>query len=255
LIYRERDYPDCGWPSVSPDGTRVLFHRCPPEGRARGRVVVVDIDGRNLRDLCDGVQPSWSADGEQFVCARLSGGRGVWIMNASGRSGQPIAEGWAPKWSPDGTAIAYLRDNGAWIYDIARRQSREVWRREDHRYQDLGEDIAWSPDGERIALLAHRGARSELVILHVGSMHAGSARPRVRSVLDATDGVNLNWIAELGIVFRIRDAATGQRHLVSVGPDEAIEPRRFNRLGALGGAWKSAGVTPDRKWYIAVSEK
>jgi dipeptidyl aminopeptidase/acylaminoacyl peptidase len=253
LVYQGREYPQCGWPSVSPDGKQVLFHRCPPQDCDDGRIVVMDIDGQHLRDLCDGVQPSWSADGKQFVCARKSGGKGVWIISASALSGQRIADGWAPKWSPDGERIAYLNDNGVWVYDIRSRETREILFREDHPYQDLGDDIAWSPDGKQLALLGNQRERSELVILPDRGNRSGDQRPRVRCTLQTICRGNLNWTASTGIVFSIQDAATGRNQLVSVAADDETPPEKINLFDAEHD-WKSACMTPDRKWYIAVSE-
>ncbi len=127
----------------------------------------MDLDGSNLRDLCDGVKPSWSPDSRRFVCARTASGNEVWIMNAETRTGQRVTDGSSPSWSPDGETIAYLRDNGVWLYDVRRGNSRQVFHREDHRYQDLGDSIAWSPDSRRVAFIANLGESSELVILPI----------------------------------------------------------------------------------------
>ena len=175
--------------AVSPDGTQILFHRCPPEGCSEGRIVVMSLEGQNVRELCDGVQPSWSADGKQFACAGQAEREGVWIMSADGRSGQRIADGSAPKWSPDGETIAYLHDNGVWVYDVGRAETRQIFRRQDHRYQDLGDDIAWSPRGERVAMLGNLGRD-----LGLGA-HSGRCKPRRKTLGCAEFGTRLRRCA------------------------------------------------------------
>ena len=46
VLYEDREFPQCGWPCVSHDGAKVLFHRCPPAGYSKGQIVVMDRDGR-----------------------------------------------------------------------------------------------------------------------------------------------------------------------------------------------------------------
>jgi hypothetical protein len=213
----------------------------------------MDIDGQNLRDLCDGVQPSWSADGQQFVCARRSGGRGIWIITAGALSGQRVADGRAPRWSPDGKTIAYLNDNGVWLYDVRDRVAHPIYRREDHPYQGLGDDIAWSPDSQQLALIGRLGERrSELVILLARGRPNREEIPSVRCPLETTCRGKLNWIASVGIVFPMRDAGTGRTRLVSVAAEGKTPPKKIGLFDAEHD-WKSACMTPDRKWYIAVS--
>lgn len=248
-IYQDREFPICGWPSVSSDGNRVLFHRCPPSGYSQGRIVIMDLDGSNLRDLCDGMKPSWSPDGRRFACQRTTGNAEVWIMNAETLTGQRITDGSSPRWSPDGESIAYLHDHGVWIYDVRRGQIRQLHRREDHRYQDLGDAIAWSPDSKRLALIANLSESSELVILQVNKEN----EPRVRHAQDAASHGNLNWDPNQQIVFCLHQETGGPARIVTISPDDNLATQPMSQFDEQI-AWKSACLTPDGKWYIAVSE-
>ncbi len=248
-IYQDRDFPQCGWPSVSLDGKQILFHRCPPSGYSQARIVVMDFDGGNVRDLCDGMKPSWSPDPRRFVCARKANGDEVWIMNAETRTGQRVTDGSSPSWSPDGETIAYLHDNGVWLYDVRRGSSRQVLHREDHRYQDLGDGIAWSPDSKRVVLVANLGDSSELVILPINE----GGKPRVRCTLNSPSEGNLTWKSEQEIVFCSRKANHDPARILAVSPDNDSPPIQMSQFDDQY-VWKSACLTPDRKWYIAVSE-
>ena len=262
-IYRSDDFPRCGWPTVSPDGKRILFHRYPrasssgsAERREKCRIVVMNRDGTNVRDLCDGSNPSWSPDGKQFACVRKTeGALRIWIMGADGRSGLPLERGDCPRWSPAGSTIAFQHDHGIWLYDVVRAESRQIWRREDHPYQDLGHDIVWSPDSTKLAVLASRGAVSELVILPADrsdKARVSTSQPAFR----VAGRTNLNWSSD-GILFAAHDPggllALVSAGAVSAGADNASAPQRVTAF--QGDGWKSACLTPDGKWYIAVSNQ
>ena len=248
-VYQDREFPQCGWPCVSPDGRQILFQRCPPIGYSEGRIAVMDIDGGNLRDLCDGVKPSWSPDARRFVCSRNSSTDEVWIMNLETRAGQRITNGSSPKWSPDGETVAYLHDNGVWLYDVRRGNTRQILHREDHRYQDLGDSIAWSPDSKRVALVANMGESSDIVILPL----SGEQKRQVRCSLSSFCEGNLAWNTDQEIVFCLRETNRDQSRIVAVSPDDDSPPKQMSQFDDQNG-WKSACLTPDRKWYIAVSQ-
>ena len=73
VIYQDEEFPVLGLPDVSPDGTRMLFHRISNDPKVGSQVVLSDLKGEVITELCSGKQPSWSADGSQFVCARTVG--------------------------------------------------------------------------------------------------------------------------------------------------------------------------------------
>lgn len=252
ILYQDQRYPDCGWPSVSPDGKRVLFHACPAGDVSAGRIISVTLDGGRTQIVCDGIQPSWSADGESFVCERRSGDAGVWIVDASGLRGRRITEGHAPKWSPDGASIAFLRDNGVSIFDVVSEEIRPIWFREDHHYQDLGSDIAWSPDGARLAVLGNMATISQLVLLSATADETD--RSQIRFTFNRNDRVNLNWNDRDGILFGMRDSKSGQLLMMSLRPDSDQDADRVRQwIGHTG--LKSACLTPQGSWYVVAVEE
>ena len=82
-------------------------------------IFAVDIDGTNLRQLCQGQMPSWSPDGTRFACSRREGAYGIAIMTADGQLQRQLLDGWSAQWSPDGKMITYYDGPKLFVYDLA----------------------------------------------------------------------------------------------------------------------------------------
>ena len=120
-------------PSLSPDGTTVLFTRY---GGEHDQAYFVNVDGTNLRPLaaCGGCGDpegdAWSPDGRQLAVIRAflplfvdrNGNEdatnvSIWIINVDGtglrevtnNAAGSLREDHRPAWSPDGTRIAFAR--------------------------------------------------------------------------------------------------------------------------------------------------
>lgn len=246
-IYRDVAFPHCGSVAVSPDGSRILFDRSPPQSEDQSQIVVMDLNGENRRELCSGAGPSWSADATEFACVR-NGGKEVWIMEASGQSGQLISGGTAAAWSPDGQQIAFCNDNGLWIHDVERGTQRVIWQRNEHAYRDLGSHITWSPKSDQVALVAGREMVTELVVVPVTS----DAKPEVRHQFSRECALELNWTPQNGIVVSIRDRETDRFKMHAIDPVNSSAPTLVSGFSSVR-EWNSACMTPDRNWYIGVS--
>lgn len=111
-------YLDWEWassPSLSPDGTQIVFTR------------------------------SWVDKIEDKRSSAL------WIMNADGSRPRHLAEGSSPQWSPAGERIAFLRQGqpkGSQIH-VMWVDTREVT--QITRVDESPSSMRWSPDGKRIA--------------------------------------------------------------------------------------------------------
>jgi Tol biopolymer transport system component len=103
------------WPSLSPDGTRVVFG-------AMNRLYVMDVPGGTPRLLTTQAEgefmPTWSPDGQSivYVTWTTSGGH---IKRVAATGGQPqvltASEGYYldPAYTPDGTKIVFIRGAAA----------------------------------------------------------------------------------------------------------------------------------------------
>jgi Tol biopolymer transport system component len=169
-------------PAISPDGKTVLFERY---GDGDDKVMLVNADGSNVRNLADGVcglfcegdteGDGWSPDGTQIVIQRAfepfvgeePSNVSLWIINLDGSGTTEIThhrvgellEDYEPDWSADGKRIAFLRK------DFSPKVQR--WGGEREAIFTIGVDggderqvtpwklgssePAWSPDGSRIA--------------------------------------------------------------------------------------------------------
>jgi len=146
------------WPSWSPDGRRVAFHR-------DSAIHVIDIDGSNeLRLIDDGTFPAWSPDGSRIAFTSRAG---IAVARADGSRIELLVPhhfrddtyaDWdmgvgKPAWSPDSDRIAFehLGDGDiqpAQIF-VAGADGSDPFRPtrspDGRRYAES--DPAWSPDG------------------------------------------------------------------------------------------------------------
>lgn len=103
-----------GQPSWSPDGTRIAF-----ADSVMKKAYVIDVDGRNLREVLDSAdQPVWSPDGQRLAYVVLDANRqgvGLAVARADGSGQQLLAKGnvLSPAWAPNGSTIAFTRRLGA----------------------------------------------------------------------------------------------------------------------------------------------
>ncbi len=251
LLYRNPDYPRCGWPVVSPDGATVLFHRQQPDDRTTATIVSVDVESGEATILIDGRQPSWSRDGERFVCSRRTDRHEVWIVSATGEPLKTLGPGSSAKWSPDGRLIGWLHDNGLWIHDVADGTTRPLLQRDGHDYQDLGDDLTWSPDSRHVVVAARKPNDCDVVMMAIDGTSQSvifQSKPNHR-----IEG-HLGWSRREGLLFCLRDRLGDTSELVSLAPGQGSEPTAIGWLNP-DQRWKSACVSPDGMWYTAIMEE
>jgi Tol biopolymer transport system component len=255
-LHEDPDAPLCGWPSISPDGTQLLLHQQSTDQNAAAEILSISLASHHRRVLCKGRQPSWSADGNRFVCERQDPVAGIWVMDSGGREGHRIAQGRAPKWSPDGEYIAFLQDNGVFVYHLKSQQTHALIAREDHPFSDLGNDIAWSPDSRQLAVLGNLATTSQLLILKPegSAWQAGTAEVRVRYSLEVGCRSHLNWTTKNRILVSVLDPRANRSRLMAFVAESDSGPEPVHSLEAIESV-VSACLTTDEKWLITVVEK
>ncbi len=158
------------WPSWSPDGKRIAFHR--GGTRCGCQIHVIDADGRIEVRLNDGSFPAWSPDGKRIAFTNTAG---IAVMNADGSGvATIIRHGFRgdtgadsdmgvgkPAWSPDGTRIAFehfgdgdMQPAQSYVMNADGSEPLRLTSSSDtRRYAES--DPSWSPDGSRIVFWSY----------------------------------------------------------------------------------------------------
>lgn len=166
-------------PTLSPDGTRIVFMSERPAGSYD--IYVMNADGTGTRRLTRNpgldVHPTWSPDGNRiaFVSNRGQGNQ-IYVMDAElGDSGpvQPLAtlpgQSGSPDFSPDGRSIVFHNgdSDGGDIYIADATQANQAPRRLTDDGGNL--DPEWSPDGTTLAFVSKRaGGHREVFLMASG---------------------------------------------------------------------------------------
>ncbi|MBI2479030.1 MAG: PD40 domain-containing protein [Planctomycetia bacterium] len=120
-----------------------------------------DVQPLTKDDHAD-ADPRFAPAGDRIMYTSMRDGfPHVWMMNADGSSPRHVTEGSQAAWSPDGKSIIFIRDDQAYIRDLAtdeeRRVTPESWRR-------CGVP-AWSPDGRQVAVASRHLERIGIFLL------------------------------------------------------------------------------------------
>jgi len=255
IAWRDPSVSDLGGLSLHPNGSKLLFHSAKRGKPKEWNILEYSLPKQESKVICAGRSPCWSPEGDRFVCERSDPGSSIWLMNADGLSGRKISKGHSPCWSPNGDYIAFLRDHGVWIYNCKDEESVALFRREDHRHRDVGNQLLWSPGGRALAFVASSQDHSEVIRLTL-SEHTSIAR------VDSCSAENRLHIVSWENNDRI--ILTCER-LDGADPNFLVFEREKSEFQSLemplsGLAKKNAwelvsGIKgPDETWYLAVMQ-
>lgn len=169
-------------PSVSPDGSRVLFltARHDPDPKfpnLKYEIYVMDVDGENQIRLTftdtGEDHPAWSPDGKKIIFDADYDGDGfyeIYTMQPDGTqlerlTNNPANDQFAD-WSPDGSQITFSSDrNGSWNIFIMNADGSNQKSLSNSNDWELFP--AWSPDGSQIAFnrLAPRSRNTDVYVM------------------------------------------------------------------------------------------
>jgi TolB protein len=194
------------YPSWSPDGSRILFTRGSDD---EYDLYEMKADGTEVRRLTRGGESSdgsWSPDGQHIVfwssrragLLDLSGGSGVFVMNADGSEVRSLTDDFEaalhPDWSPDGESILFV---GSREDPASGEEDTSIYRTDANGGHPTKiasptgywiDEPEWSPDGGSIAFFSDGQGPGEVWIMqadgtqqrpltHHGDSHSPSWRP------------------------------------------------------------------------------
>lgn len=142
-------------PSLSPDGTQVVFTRLTADGSGRSLGIwAAGVDGSHLQRLeRSGGTPFWSPVGSQIAYLAPSGA--LQLVAAQGGGSTTLVRGGGAisifSWSPDGRRIAFSDGSGNLaVVDVATRKVRKLLKL--HLPYDTS-SVAWSPNSQELLVV------------------------------------------------------------------------------------------------------
>lgn len=171
------DGGDDGWPSWSPDGSRIAFHS---DRSGNQDIWLANADGTGLARLthhpADDRFPNWSPDGTRIAfTSKRSGAEDIWVVNvatalqgddshAVNLTNSPHRDRY-PFWSPDGSQLTFntdrdgneevyiLKADGSGAYNVSQSPGSK---------EGLGD---WSPNGQKLVFYSNRSGNKDVYTL------------------------------------------------------------------------------------------
>ena len=114
-------------PAWSPDGSLIAFARSATGGPPL-HLFVIQPNRRNLRQLTTTFadNPSWSPDSKRLV---FDDGHRISVIDVTGRNLRQLSDGPGdtnPAWSPDGHTIAFIRQGNLWTMNVSDRRTQKI---------------------------------------------------------------------------------------------------------------------------------
>jgi TolB protein len=164
-------------PSLSPDGTQVVFARRPANDSGRPSIWTAAADGSHLQRLEQGGDdPLWSPAGDRIAYLAPTGpSQWAWRLVApqGGASTTLLrsAPGTVFGWSPNGRWIAFPDSKGRLaVVDVATKKVRTLLKL---RLPYSSSDVAWSPNSQQLLVVwrppTHSSCPSGLWRVPIGS--------------------------------------------------------------------------------------
>jgi dipeptidyl aminopeptidase/acylaminoacyl peptidase len=134
-------------PSISPDGTQIVFVRSSADGSGQTGIWTASAAGSNLRRLVpNGFTPLWSPAGNRI--AYLTPSEALELVAPQGGASRTLVArsvGWLFGWSPDGKQIAF-QGPGGWleVVGVATGNVRKLLRLR------FAPNVVWSPSSQEL---------------------------------------------------------------------------------------------------------
>jgi Tol biopolymer transport system component len=157
-----------GSPEFSSDGSRIVMDMS-RGSVSNSRIVMMNRDGSNMKDLGPGCMPSLSKDGKSIVFTDPSGG--IVKRDADGQTRETIdRSGWGAQYSPDGKSIAVGSGSNMTLIDVKTGKNTLLFEGDvANRYSRVFWNFGWSHDSRAIAFKGQLSGRDqqELAVVDV----------------------------------------------------------------------------------------
>jgi len=189
------------YPSLSPDGRRVLYAAFREENVYEIYSLELADNSVNRLTNRDGVltAPEYSPDGEMITFTRWAPNSGryqIMTMESNGNNPNniPRIEGWDPTWSPDGRQILFASDrNGSTQLFVVREDGKGL-----HQVSNLPAMRGrsdWSQDGQYIVTYSGEPWNRELYIMNADGSNARQLSPVGGNSQGPSFSPDGNWVA------------------------------------------------------------
>ncbi len=137
----------------SADGKRLIGDMS-KGGVDTSRVILLNADGSNRKNLGDGCMPSLSRDGAEIVFSQS--GVGVMAMNVDGSNRRTLERNaWGVQWAPDGRTIALGSGNNITLLDVPSGKRRMLLpENQAGTFSRIAWNFGWSADSQSIGFKA-----------------------------------------------------------------------------------------------------
>ena len=181
----EAAHDQCGSPSWTRDGKRILFDAQPRNRLVETRLRAIDLEPQGLKstDLGPGNCPTPSPSGDRVVFLLNPGQMkdaetGVWIMQRDGSDRKKLGGYGRPRWSPDGhqfLIISFAKSPEVTVIDDRAGHPSGVLRIPDREIFSIP---SWADEGTIVAVIGEDEGNA-VALIDVSSPSAG----RVKQVL------------------------------------------------------------------------
>jgi Tol biopolymer transport system component len=240
----------CGSPTVSPDGKLLAFDSWIGANLGGSALYVMDINGGEPRQICRGMMPCWSADGQTLGFSNSSQGYSIWLTSLDGESQEGLSRGWGGQISPDGERIAYAL-NGIEAMEIISGDVTPLLDRDANPYQSIYWNSAWSPDGKR---LCFKGVKDDGTN-EVASISTNGEEPDLKIHFSGKVNINADfaWHPKGDrIIFAMSCPERGFVQLYEFNPSTDVAPKLVEGQDIARNN-TDACWTPDGKRLIVIS--
>jgi formylglycine-generating enzyme required for sulfatase activity len=130
------------------------------------KIWTMHASGKGARQLTQGKEPDadprFAPDGKRISYTTLRGGfPEIWLMNRDGSGATSLTRGSQGSWAPDGKSLVFIRDNQAYVRDLATGSEKRLTPPE---WERCGVP-AFSPDGRHVAVASRHLGNIGIFIL------------------------------------------------------------------------------------------